>query len=217
MPDTKLNGVNLREHLRRHLVAYIAVIAALMALTELVWTVTTPRVPDDRQVLIYLAGPYSDSTALDSVAADVTMRCREDFPELESVAFEGLLFMDPEESMTGRMLLMTRLATGEGDAFLASQDAMDALVSAGACLPLDEYWADGWLSGCGLEPYYAEAGEAGRRLCGLRIDALHALYDLGAFDNRGAYLAVAANGRNLDSTLRAVALAAEALIGEDDA
>ena len=212
MPDTKLTLSNLREHLRKCLAAYLAVIVAAVALTELLWTVTRPQIPDDRAVLVYLAAQHTNAEALDAVAEDMLNRCKVDFPELESVEFQGLLFLDPEENYTGLMLLMTRLSTGEGDAFIANQSAMDALVNAGACLPLDAYLEAGWMSGHDLEPYRgAAAGIADAPICGLRLDSLDALSKLGAFDNEGAFLAVAVNGHNVDSTLRALQIMVEDL------
>lgn len=208
MPDTKLTLSNLREHLRKCLAAYLAVIVAAVALTELIWTVTRPQIPDDRAVLIYLTAQHTNAEALDAVAEDVLNRCKADFPELEKVEFQGLLFLDPEENYTGLMLLMTRLSTGEGDAFIANQSAMDALVNAGACLPLDSYLEAGWMSGHNLEPYRVAEDAP---VSGLRLDSLDALSKLGAFDNEGAFLAVAVNGHNVDSTLRALQIMVEDL------
>ena len=207
MPDTKLNWTNIREHLRKHLAIYAAVTIAALILMNLLWTMTTPRIPDDQAVLIYLAGPFADPAPLDGMTADLLARGQAQDPTLRSVELQGLMFNGPEEDYASVMLLMTRLATGEADAFLASPNAMDALVSAGACLPLDEHVAAGWLSGCGLDPRYdtltdPDTGESVKQLSGFHIDGLTALMDRGVFDNRGACLAVAANGRNIDTTMK---------------
>ena len=216
MPDTRLTWANLREHLRKWAVVYLVVIGATLLVTNFLWLATSPRVRDENQVLIYLAGPYSNPSGLDDVAADVLERVKAQDPTVEDVTFEGLLFPDPQTDYTGVMLLMTRLATGEGDAFLADPNAMNALTDSLACLPLDDYVADGWLSGYGLEPYYRtyedeETGQSVTHLIGLRIDALTSLYDREIMDNRGAFLAVASNGRNVDSTLRALEIVVEDL------
>ena len=207
MPDTKLNWANIREHIRKHLAVYAVVTAVALVVMSLLWTVTAPRVPDEQAVLIYLAGPYSNPALLDDVTADLLTRGRQYDPTLQSVELQGLLFTDPSDNYTSAMLLMTRLATGEGDAFLADPNAMDALAQTGACLPLDDYVARGWLSEYGLEPRYdaltdPDTGEAVTRLTGLRIDKLTALLDREVFDNRGACLAVAANGTNIETTMK---------------
>lgn len=217
MPDTVLNRENLREHIRKHLAIYLVAIAVALFAANFLWLVTTPRIPDDQEVLIYLAGPYSNAELLDDVAADLLKRGQEVDPSLRSVEFQGLLFADPEQDYTGVMLLMTRLATGEGDAFLADENAMNALVKSKACLPLDGYVNAGWLAQYGFTPRYdtfedEETGETTTQMTGLRIDSLTALRDREAFENQGACLAVVANGRNLETTMKVLEFMAEDLV-----
>lgn len=209
MPDTRLTWFNIREHIRKFGWVYVVVIAAVLAAGSLLWTSTAPSIPEDERVLIYLANPWSNAMTLDDIAEDALEKTRVYDDTLREVAFEGLMFSDPEKDYTGVMLLMTRLAVGEGDAFFAGQDAMDALVRSGACLPLDDYWASGWLGDSGLEPYYAtltdeETGETTTLMAGLKLDSLTALAKREAFDNSGAYLAVMANGTNRDTTMKAL-------------
>ena len=216
MPDTKLNWANLREHLRKNLLIYIVVVAVALVLTNLLWMTTAPRVPEEAQVLIYLAGPYSNPTALDAVAADMLTRGQEYDGTLQAVEFQSLLYADPEQDYTGVMLLMTRLATGEGDAFLADINAMQALENSGALLGLDDYYAAGWMADSGLEPYYStwedeETGQSVTQLTGFRIDSLDFLRDSEAFENRGAFLTVAANSTNVETTMRALSIMVEDL------
>lgn len=218
MPDTRLTWLNIKEHIRKFGWVYVVVIAVAMVAGNLVWISTTPRVPEEQRVLIYMADEWSNPTPLDDVAADVLEKLRAEDDSILEVAFESLLFADPEREYTGVMVLMTRLAVGEGDIFLANQGAMDALVNSGACLPLDEYWDSGWLNDSGLEPYYAtvtdeETGESTTLLAGLKIDALDGLIEREAFNNRGAYLALALNGQNIDASIKAAALLAEDLKG----
>lgn len=207
MPDTKLNKRNLKEHLRKTILIYIVAVAAALLASNLLWMTTAPRVPDDKQVLIYLAGPWSNSELLADVEAELLEQGKEDDPELQEVVFEGLMFADPAGDYTGPILLMTRLSTGEGDAFLADENAMAALVNTGACVPLDEYYSAGWLKDSGLEPWYAtiedeETGESTTFLAGFKIDALNGLRNRQAFENRGAYLTVMQNGTNIDTTMK---------------
>lgn len=215
MPDTKLTWANLRENLRKYAVIYIVAVALTLVLTNLIWTSTAPRVPAEEQVLIYMANNYSNPDPLDGIAAEILERTQAEDPTLREVEFQSLLYTGAED-YTSVMLMMTRLAVGEGDAFLCSESAMGTLVGSGAALALDDYYAGGWLADSGLEPYYAtvedeEAGTSETFLAGFRIDGLTALSDMGAFDNAGAYLAVASNGTNTDTTLRAVAHMVEAL------
>ena len=55
MPDTKLTWFNIKEHIRKFLWVYIAVIAATLVAGNLLWISTAPRVPEEQRVLIYMA------------------------------------------------------------------------------------------------------------------------------------------------------------------
>ena len=117
------------------------------------------------------------------------------------------------------MLLMTRLAVGEGDAFLADEKGLAALVQSGAVQPLDDLAAEGWLSEYGLEPYEVtledeESGERTALLAALRLDAADGLRALGAMDNRGAYLCLSTTSDNPETTRRALEILFEDLAKE---
>lgn len=211
MPDTSFTGPNLKEHLRKFAVVYLVVLGVCLALTSLLWTTTAPRTPSDRVVLVYLADSYSNSEPLNALTPDIVREMQEAGSDVLSMEFEGLLFSAQEMDYTSSILLLTRLATGEGDAFFAGQSAMDALVRSGALMDLEEIVAGGWLSAYGLEPYYAtytdsETNESTTFLAGLRLDPVNALTEMGAFANQGAYLALPSNGENLEDTLRALEL-----------
>ena len=209
MPDTSLTLANLREHFRKHLALYAAMVVAALILSDLLWTVTTPRIPTDQSVVIFLADDVFDPEPLSAIADDVLARTRAFDGSLRAVSFEGLQVKGGEDDYTGAVLLLTRLSVHEGDAFLAGAGAMAALVSAGGALPLDDYLEAGWLAGYPLAPYRAtlvdgETGEPVTRTVGLRLDGIDALAKLGALDNEGACLAIAANSDNLETAMRAV-------------
>lgn len=213
MPDTSFSWRKLREHLRKYLWIYILGVALCLFGTSLLWTVTRPRLSIEQTVNICLADAYSNPDPLKDIADDVLARTQPLDEALKQVSFDSLMFSDDYAS---RMVLVTRLSVGECDAFLASQSAMDALATSGALTPLDGYVAEGWLSAYGLEPYYAtvedeETGEGETFLAGLRIDSLTALLRRGAFNNEGAFLCVANNGGNLETTLKALEFVVEEL------
>ena len=207
MPDTKFSWRGLREHLRKTLWIYLAGIAVCLLLTNLLWTTTRPRIPNERNVIVYLGDSYSDAEPLSGIAADMLQRTQAFDEALAEVSFLSLQYT--ADDYTSSMLLMTRLAVGEGDAFLASPALMEALVNGSALTPLDEYVAAGWLAEYGLEPYYVtlEDEDTGGKLtylAGLRLDSVNALAQMGAFNNSGAFLCVTNNGGNLDTTLKAL-------------
>ena len=207
MPDMKFSWRGLREHLRKFLWVYLLGVAVCLVGSDLLWTTTQPRLSNEQTVAVYMADSYSNPDPLNDIAADMLEQTRPFDEGLKEVRFESMLFDDNE--YTSRMLMMTRLSVGECDAFLASQAAMDALVAYEALLPLDDYVAAGWPGEYDLEPWYAtvtdeETGESDTFLAGLRLDGVTALAQRGAFLNEGALLGVAANGGNVETTMKAL-------------
>ena len=207
MPDTRFSWAALREHLRRHLWIYIVGIGVCLLGTSLLWTTTRPQPSNDQTVTIYMMDAYSNPEALSDVAEDVFARTKPYDDALQVVQFQSLMYT--EEEYMSSMLLMTRLAVGEGDAFMTQQPGMDALVNSQVLEPLDDYVAAGWPGDFGLEPYYAtytddETGESTTYLAALRLDGVTALSERMAFQNEGAYLCVTSNGGNVETTMRAL-------------
>lgn len=207
MPDTKFSWRGLREHLRKYLWVYLVGVALCLVGTNLLWTTTQPRAENDETVNIYMADAWSNPEPLADVAADMLARTQPFDEKLKEVAFQSLMFT--EGDYNSNILLITRLAVGEADAFLASPAAMEALATSQALEPLDDYVAKGWLSEYGLEPHYVtledeETGAQTTYLAALQIDSLTALADRGAFFNEGAFLCVTGNGGNTETTMKAI-------------
>lgn len=220
MPDTSFSWPALREHLRKHLWVYLVGILLSLVITELLWTATRPRLSNAQCVLVYLTDSYSNPEALDDVAEEMLESAQVFDESLKKVEFQSLLYSGDDYS--GNILLMTRLAIGEGDAFLASASAMEALVRSDALLPLDDAVAGGWLADSGLEPYYVETqneetGETKRWLAGLRLDRLDALLKRQAFNNDGAFLCVTQNGGNVETTMKALEMMIKVLTEDSHA
>ena len=220
MPDTKFSFAALKEHLRRYFWVYLIGIAACLLGTNLLWTTTAPRPTNEQTVTVFLADVYTNPEPLSGVA-DAMLKATQPYDEnLKLVEFQSLQYNDNE--YTSSMLLMTRLAVGEGDAFLASQSVMDALVQSQALEPLDAYVADGWLAGYDLEPYYAtytdeEEGISETFLAALKLDNYPILMEKGAFISEGGYLCVTSNGGNVDTTMKALEAMMAALTEEQNA
>ena len=213
MPDTKFSWRGLREHLRKYFIFYLLGIALGVFGAEMLWTMTRPRIPSEASVNIYLAAGYSDAEPLQAMAPDLLARLRADDDTIQQVYFESLMYND--QVYTSNMLLLTRLSVGECDAFLANQAAMDALVASETLVPLDDALAGGWMGAYNLEPYVVttedeEGGERRTWTAGLRLDGLDALAQMGAFDNRGAFLCVTGSGGNEAAAMKAL----EYLVGD---
>lgn len=209
MPDTRFSLAALKEHLRKYLAIYLVVIVAALFGSDLLWTTTRPQLTGPELIKIYLTTDYSNPDPLSGIAADMLAEVQRTDEAVKSVEFESLYYTDPNVDYNGGMVLMTRLAVGEGDAFLAGEMAIETLCTTGALLPMDDLAAQGWLSEYGLEPYYftyvdEETGESGGFLAGLRLDDVDALAELGVMNNQGAVLCLADNGDPLEPTLRAL-------------
>lgn len=220
MPDTKFSFAALKEHLRKYLWVYLIGVAACLLGTNLLWTTTAPRLTNEQVVTVYLADAYTNPEPLSDVA-DAMLKATQPYDEnLKLVEFQSLQFS--EEEYTSIMLLITRLAVGEGDAFLASQSVMDQLVQSQALEPLDQYVADGWLSEYDLPPYYAtytdeEEGVSETFLAALKLDNYPILKEKGAFFSEGSYLCVTSNGGNVETTMKALEAMMAALTEEQNA
>ena len=217
MPDTKFSFHALREHVRKYLWIYLAGIVACLFGSNLLWTTTRPQVPNKRNVVVFLADTYSNPAALDDVAADMLARTQAFDGTLQEVIFQGLQLSDPAADYSGSMLLVTRLAVGEGDIYLAHEGVLQSLITSGVLQPLDEAVAGGWLAEYELEPFYAtlenEDGTEGETfLAALRIDKLTSLIERQAYNSQGAFLCVTNNGGNLETAMKAVEFMVEDLM-----
>ena len=208
MPDTAFSFAKLREHLRKHFFIYVIGIAVCLLLTNLLWTTTAPRIPSNQSLFIYMADAWSSPEALDPIARDILEKLQAD-TDIREVEFQSLQYSDPTQDYTSAMLLMTRLAAGDCDAFLCNQDCMNALLMSGVVQPLDDLVAGGWLADYDLEPWYAtvsdeETGVESTILAGLKLDTIDRLMELRAFNNEGAFLALTTFDENQAETVKAM-------------
>lgn len=203
MPLTGLSWTRFKEHLRKTSPIYIVGIAICLILTNLIYTTTRPQVPDDQQVLVYLVSGYSDTEPLNSLAEQMLAYGQSVDETLEEVEFLSIQYSDPETDYTSSYVLMARMSVGDGDLYIACEQAMQYMVGSGLSLPLDEYLADGWMEGLELEPYVYTDEETGESyVAALNISSADALAKVGAFDNTDAYLIVAGNGTNIDTSMQ---------------
>lgn len=219
MPITKFSWPALKEHIRKFSWLYIVLIIISLFLSNLLWSMTRPRTPAEQQVLIYLASAISNPEMLDDMAQEMLTEGQAFDETLESVEFQSLMFANPETDYTSAMVLMARLSTGDADAFIATEDAMVTITSMDAALDLEEYMADGWLAESGLEGITVtipneETGESKTLIAALKLDSLDALKQRGAMENENAYLLIAPNSTNLETTMKTIEIMVEKLMEE---
>lgn len=220
MPITRFSWPALKEHIRKYGWLYIVLIILSLFLSNLIWTITRPQTPSDQKVLIYLADAAAYPEALQDVADEMLIQGQKFDEQLQEVEFQHLQFTDPEKDYTSGMVLMARLSTGDADAFIANEDAMVSLANL-AALDLKDYVADGWLAQCGLEGQYItlvddETGEERTIMAAIPLDSVNALKNRGAFENENAYLVIAANGTNIETTMKTIEVMMEILTEESN-
>ena len=206
MPHFGLSLFRLKEHFRKFFGLYIAGMIVCGIMSNIIFSATTPKTPIEQEVLIYLADDYTVATNLDGVAAEMLAYGQETDPTLLEIDFENLQYSDPNKDYYSSMILMTRLALNEGDAFLANKFCAEQMMMQDYYLPLDDYLANGWMEGLDLEPVEYTSLETGEtHIAGLRLDNVAALANpLGAFSPGEAVLIITPVSTNLETSMNVI-------------
>lgn len=206
MPHFGLSWFRLKEHFRKNVGLYIVGMLVCGILSNVIFSATTPQTPIEQEVLIYLADSYTVSANLDGVAEEMLAYGQETDPTLLEIDFEDLQYSDPNEDYYSTMILMTRLALNEGDAFLANKFCAEQMMMQDYYLPLEDYLEAGWLEGLDLEPVESTSLETGEtHIAALRLDNITALADpLGAFSPGEAVLIITPVSTNLETTMNVI-------------
>ena len=175
---------------------YVMAILAGTVLVNLIFTVTAPRVPEDKKVDFYIYG-YADSNALTDYMDRVHA---EEMSDMESLSFLTIL----QDDTYGPMQLSTYIAVQEGDLYLLPRDEFITMASSGCFCPLEDDEE--------LMNFFTEAGIDLRRgwrtlsdsdethLYGIPSDLLPSLSRY-CYAKDG-YLCILANGGNTENTLK---------------
>lgn len=205
MPHKGFSFFRLKEHFRKFWAIYIVGFIFCGFMSNLLYTTTAPRTPIEQEVKIYLADNYTKAEAMDAVAKDMLAYGQTFDDTLLEVNFESLVFTDPEYDYSGMMVLMTRMAVGEGDAYVACAACAEHLLKSEIYQPLDEYIANGWLEGIEYETVSYTSQETGvTSIAGIRLDNFNTFSELGAITNRDAVLVIPCNSTNLETTMETV-------------
>ena len=127
---TPINAETLRHHFTYSRWKYVLVLIAGIFLVNLIFTVTAPRIPEDKRVDFYIYG-LSDSESLNAYMEKIRS---EEMPDMEIMTS---LTMFPNDAY-GPMQLMTYMSAQEGDVFLLTRDEFLSYASSGAFLPLED-------------------------------------------------------------------------------
>lgn len=202
MPLTGFNWARFADHLKKYNVVYIIGIIICIFLTNVVYTATAPRVPEEEEVLLYLVTHYAETEQLEPLEEEALAYGQTVDETLKLVHYETIMYNDPEQDPNSAMVLVARMSGGDADVYFANATATETIIGYEAFEPLDEYLANGWMEGLDLEPVYATNAETGEQvIAALSLDNVSALLDIGSFDNRGANLIIAGYGSNTETTL----------------
>ena len=192
---TRINAETLKNHFAYSWWKYLLVLVAGTLLVNLVFTVTAPRIPDEKKIEFFIYG-YSDSEAVNSYMAKVQ---EEELPEMEQMTCVPIIM----DETYGPMQLTTYIAAREGDLYLLPRDEFLSYSSAGAFLPLEgdeELMAVFNEAGVDLRRGWRTlSGSDETHLYGIPQDTIPGLSSMCYTEN--GFLCVTAAGGNTDNTL----------------
>lgn len=205
MPLTGLSFARLKEHIRKYSLIYIVGIIVCVLLSNIVYTSTRPQIPDENTVMVYLVDIMPNAEPLDDLAAQTLAELQPEDETLQSIEFYSLMFNDPAQDYNSAMLLMTRMAAGDCDAYFANELGMQYVANSGVALPLDEYLEAGWMEGLDLQPITFVDEETGESfIAALSLNNVSALPELGIMYPENGGLVIAANSTNLETTMKTI-------------
>lgn len=193
---TPVNADTLKHHFTYSWWKYLIVFLTGIFLVNLIFTVTAPRIPEEKKVEFYIYGLANDeglNTYLEHVRVN-------EMPDMESISYTSFY----QDETYGPMQLMTHMAAREGDVYLLRRDDFLSYASAGTFMPLEDDEE--------LMAFFNEAGIDLRRgwrtlsesdethLYGIPADVLPGLNYLCYADN--GYLSVLSFGGNDENTLK---------------
>ncbi len=130
---TPINGAKLRHHIQYNAWKYVLLIVASIFVTDLIYTMTAYRPPENKRIDVYIQSTGSDQDKIDSIfeAMRVDM-----FPDMELIR-SYLLASSTAEDMYSMQQLTTYLAAGEGDLYLLRAEDFKRYASQGIFLDLE--------------------------------------------------------------------------------
>lgn len=193
---TPLNAKTLKNHLSYNWWKYLLAIIAGTFLVDLLFTVTAPKIPAEKEVQFFIYG-YSNSEALTAYMDRIH---ETEMSDMESVTFSTLTM----DSTYGPMQLTTYIAVGEGDLYYIPREEFLSYASGGAFCPLenDEELMEMFnAAGMNLRRGWRTLdGSDESHLFGIPADLLHGLMNYCYAED--GYLAVIVSGGNIENTMK---------------
>ena len=191
---TPVTAQSLKHHFAYSWWMYLLVLLAGIFLVDLMFTVTAPRVPEEKKVDFYISGNV-DTEKLEAYTEKVRTQ---EMPNLETIQ-TVTLYMDDQY---GPMQLMTYIAAGEGDVYLLGRENFLSLASEDAFVPLEtnpELMET--LSGVDLQRGWRKNTETGENhLYGIPQDKIPGLIRYAYCEN--GFLCVLNSSKNEENALK---------------
>ena len=203
MPDTRITRERLKNHWVYSSWKYLLMVVIFVAGWNLTYSVTEYKPPREKRLEMYvLAQAYNDENVRALAAEMAPEFVGEEEGDMEALNFYTMSYGGSEDTY-GPQLLMTRLASFEGDIYLVDEETMASFVSQELATPLDDYIASGALhvdgidleTGTRAEP--AGEDEEGntiysseRHVYALPAQQLYGMLENELVDNRGMYFVV---------------------------
>ena len=151
MPDTRITRERLKNHWVYSSWKYLLMVVIFVAGWNLTYSVTEYKPPREKRLEMYvLAQAYNDEN-IRALAAEMAPEfVGEEEGDMEALNFYTMSYGGSDDTY-GPQLLMTRLASFEGDIYLVDEETMASFVSQELATPLDDYIASGALHVDGID------------------------------------------------------------------
>lgn len=192
---TPVNASTLKQHFTYSWWKYLLALAAGIFLVDLIYTVTTPKVPEDKKIEFYVYG-YANTESLNAYMEKVR---QEQFPDQQEMRSVSLV---PDDTY-GPMQLVTYLAAREGDLYLLPRDQFLSLSANDAFMYLEndeELMAFFTDAGANLKRGWRTSESGETHLVGIPVSFLPGLSSY-AYAEDG-FLCLLAAGGNEENTLK---------------
>lgn len=146
MQGFRITKQSLKNHFHYGVWMYIAIIAVVAIMSELLLSTTAYRPPDEHKVDIVMIGLFAGAEPLQPLADAIMADAPDIDPVLEAVSVTGIVYSgDPNADMYGAMNFQVKLAAQVGDAYIVSGTIAQQLINLEAYYPLDDLISGGLL------------------------------------------------------------------------
>ena len=212
MPNTKMRRDGLKDFFFYHKWIYLMLAIVVWMLSDILFSATEYRSPDERQVNIQVVSTSVHVEESLPLVAEIALKAGQEFDEtLEEVVFYEIGY-DPQSDTDGYggQKYMLMLGVGEGDIYMVPEELMHSLVNSGYALPLEGYIEQGLINPGDVDldsvtfresPESDDYNPDARHVYAIpMVNMNEMLYSNINYDNRNAYMVLMAFSKNPDTS-----------------